>query len=98
MSVPVSLKPKIYRDDALNGFKPTREFTPGNAKAMMWLSQLAYENDDEGKIDDILTKFQLKRRLLGSNGPITRFLQRKASFIVAAGTARPLSCLPVPTL
>jgi len=85
MSVLVSLKPEIYRDDALNGFTPTREFTPGNARAMMWLSQLAYETDDEPKVDDILAKFQLKKRLLGSNGPITGLLQRKASFIVAAG-------------
>jgi triacylglycerol lipase len=85
MSVLVSLKPEIYRDDALNGFTPTGEFTPGNARAMMWLSQLAYETDDERKVDDILTKFKLKKRLLGSNGPITGLLQRKASFIVAAG-------------
>jgi len=85
MSVLVSLKPEIYRDDALNGFTATPEFTPGNARAMMWLSQLAYETDDKRKVDDILAKFQLKNRPLGSNGPITRLLQRKASFIVAAG-------------
>jgi len=85
MSVLVSLKPEIYRDDALNGFTATQQFTPGNAQAMMWLSQLAYETDVERNVDDILAKFQLKKRLLGSNGPITRLLQRKASFIVAAG-------------
>src|SRR5882724_8667645 len=85
MSVLVSLKPEIYRDDSLNGFTANRQFTPGNARAMMWLSQLAYETDDERKVDDILSKFQLKKRLLGSNGPITGLLQRKASFIVAAG-------------
>ena len=85
MSVLVSLKPEIYRDDALNGFTATREFTPGNAQAMMWLSQLAYETDIERNVDDVLAKFQLKKRLLGSNGPITGLLQRKASFIVAAG-------------
>lgn len=85
MSVLVSLKPDIYRDDALNGFTATRQFTPGNARAIMWLSQLAYETDVERNVDDILAKFQLKKRLLGSNGPITGLLQRKASFIVAAG-------------
>jgi len=85
MSILVSLKPEIYRDDALKGLTVTENFTPGNARAMIWLSQLAYENDDARKVDDILSKFQLKRRLLGSNGPITRLLQRKASFIIAAG-------------
>ncbi|MEH2547988.1 triacylglycerol lipase [Bradyrhizobium sp. AZCC 2262] len=85
MSVLVSLKPEIYRDDALNGFTATQQFTPGNARAMMWLSQLAYETDIERNVDDVLAKFQLKKRLLGSNGPITGLLQRKASFIVAAG-------------
>jgi triacylglycerol lipase len=85
MSVLVSLKPEIYRDDALNGFTVTPDYTPGNAQATMWLSQLAYETDDAGKVDGVLAKFKLTKRLLGNNGPITGLLQRKANFIVAAG-------------
>ena len=56
----------------------------------MWLSQLAYETDDERKVDDILSKFRLKKRLLGSNGPITRLAAAKGQFHRRGGARRDL--------
>src|SRR5262249_29605514 len=85
MSFLVSLPPDTYRADALNGFTVTSGFTPGNAQAMMWLSQLAYEADDQGNVDKILKTFKLEKRGFGANFPATGFLQSKARFIVAGG-------------
>jgi len=81
MSVLVSLKPETYRADGLDGFKVNPKFTLGNALAMMWLSQLAYEADDHPEtVDEVLPKFKLTKLKLGDRGP----LERKASYIVAA--------------
>jgi len=82
MSVLVSLKPETYRAEGLNGFEPIAKFTLGNALAMMWLSQLAYEADDHPKtVDVVLPKFKLNKLKIGDRGPS----ELKASFIVAAG-------------
>jgi len=82
MSVLVSLKPDTYRPEGLEGFDPIPKFTLGNALAMMWLSQLAYEADDHPEtVDAVLPKFKLRKIKLGERGR----LERKASFIVATG-------------
>jgi hypothetical protein len=41
---------------------------------MMWLSQLAYETDDEGKVDSILGNWQLTKLGFKSNdrAPVCR--------------------------
>jgi triacylglycerol lipase len=85
MSFLVSLEPETYRADGLDGFTVTSDYTPGNALAMMWLSQLAYEIDDTEKVKGILEKFGLERRELGSNELIPGLVRRKARFIVAGG-------------
>jgi hypothetical protein len=85
MSFLVELPRGTYPDDALDGFMTTSDFTQQNAQAMMWLSQLAYETADQGKVDDILAAFKLKRRAFGANDPITGLPPRSACFIVAGG-------------
>jgi triacylglycerol lipase len=85
MSFVVSLEPETYRADGLDGFTVTSEYTPGNARAMIWLSQLAYEIDDAEKVKGILEKFRLEKRELGSNELISGLIRRKARFIVAGG-------------
>ena len=52
MSFLVRLPEATYRDDAFEHFTVDPEFTLGNAQAMMWLSQLAYETDDGKKIEE----------------------------------------------
>src|SRR5437016_289547 len=85
MSFLVELPRETYSGDALDGFTGTSDFTPQNAQAMMWLSQLAYETAHQGKVDEILTAFKLTRRALGTNDPITGLPPRSACFIVAGG-------------
>jgi triacylglycerol lipase len=85
MSFLVELPRETYPDDALDGFTVTSDFTPQNAQAMMWLSQLAYETAHRGKVDEILTAFKLKMRAFGTNDRITGLPPRSACFIVAGG-------------
>jgi triacylglycerol lipase len=85
MSFLVELPRETYPDDALDGFTVTSDFTPQNAQAMMWLSQLAYETAHRGKVDEILTAFKLKMRAFGTNDRITGLPPGSACFIVAGG-------------
>jgi hypothetical protein len=85
MSFLVRLPETAYRDDALKDFTVDPDFTLGNAQAMMWLSQLAYETDDRDKVKRVLKRFGLEMRAFGTNIPITGLLPRKACFIVAGG-------------
>ena len=52
MSFLTELPEDFYARDALRGFDPAGPFSLGTARAMMWLSQLAYEGSPE-KIDKI---------------------------------------------
>jgi triacylglycerol lipase len=85
MSFLVRLPQDTYREDALNGFTAVPGFTPENAKAMMWLSQLAYETDNERKVDEILKLWKLEKLGFGRDAPTPRLMPPKARFIVAAG-------------
>jgi triacylglycerol lipase len=85
MSFLVRFPRASYRADALDGFTVTPGFTPGNAQAMMWLSQLAYETDDRDKVDNILTALGLEMRGFGADTPATGLVPPKARFIVAVG-------------
>lgn len=85
MSFLVRLPEESYRADGLDGFTVTSDYTTGNALAMMWLSQLAYEVDNAATVTKVLEKFKLKQRALGSNEFISGLVQRRARFIVAGG-------------
>jgi hypothetical protein len=60
MSMFTKLPTQFYDVAAFDGFSPDREFRLGNAKAMAWLSQLAYETDEPKKIEDILRSWKLR--------------------------------------
>jgi hypothetical protein len=86
MSFLVRLPEDSYRADAFKNFTVDAEFTLGNAQAMMWLSQLAYETDDGDKIGRILRqRFGLELLDFGINEVLSGFLKHKACFIVARG-------------
>jgi triacylglycerol lipase len=85
MSFLVSLPLATYRSNALDGSSIDPEFTLGNAQAMIWLSQLAYETDDEGKVDQILKAWKLELVEFGPDPPDPGLVPPKARFIVAAG-------------
>jgi hypothetical protein len=60
MSMFTKLPSQFYDATAFDGFSPDRDFHLGTAKAMAWLSQLAYETDEPRKIEDILRTWKLR--------------------------------------
>jgi pimeloyl-ACP methyl ester carboxylesterase len=50
---------ELYRADAFSAFKAGRDFDLGTARAMAWMSQLAYETDEPLKIETILRDWQM---------------------------------------
>src|ERR1700722_16537470 len=85
MSFLVALDRSVYPDNALGSFAATAQFGLDNARAMMWLSQLAYETDNEAKVEDILQAWQLKNRKLVTNDPATGLPPGSACVVVAEG-------------
>ena len=85
MSFLVRLDRTKYPPHALDGFTTSAQFGLDNARAMMWLAQLAYETDNEPKVEDILMSWQLEKRLLISNDPATGLPPRSACVVVAEG-------------
>jgi hypothetical protein len=61
MSFLTKLPRPRYDTKAFDGFDAAAaDFTPGNGKAMAWMSQLAYETDEPDKIKDILAMWGLR--------------------------------------
>ena len=60
MSMFTKLPSEFYDVTAFDGFSPDRDFHLGTAKAMAWLSQLAYETDEPKKIEAILRIWKLR--------------------------------------
>jgi triacylglycerol lipase len=60
MSFFTKLPRKLYSKDAFASFGPTSAFDLGTAKALAWMSQLAYETDDKDKIKSILGDWRLR--------------------------------------
>jgi hypothetical protein len=85
MSVLVELARRAYPDEALNKFTATQQFGLDNARAMMWLSQLAYETADKSKVKSILDAWQLKMHEFIPNDPKTGLPPDSACVVVAAG-------------
>ncbi|MEA2758090.1 MAG: triacylglycerol lipase [Methylobacteriaceae bacterium] len=54
MSVLTKLSDDVYDETAFASFVARPEFSLGNAKALMWLSQLAYETDEPEKVARLL--------------------------------------------
>src|SRR4051812_48149559 len=58
MSFLTTLPEKLYVRDAFQGFAPTDAFSMANARTMMWLSQLSYE-ESPNKLDNIRALWDL---------------------------------------
>jgi hypothetical protein len=84
MTFLVALPRDDYPSDALNAFSAGPDFALDNARAMMWMSQLAYETDDAAKVDDILGAWGLRRRALVSS-PVPLHLPLNTACAVVAG-------------
>jgi triacylglycerol lipase len=59
MSFLTKLPAELYNPDAFKQFSGGSDFDIGNARAMAWMSQLAYETDEPDKIKGILKLFGL---------------------------------------
>ena len=60
MSMFTKLPSEFYDAAAFDGFSSDRDFHRGTAKAMAWLSQVAYETDEPKKIEAILSTWKLR--------------------------------------
>jgi hypothetical protein len=85
MSVFVELDRQQYPDDALNKFTASRQFDLDNARAMMWLAQLAYETAHKSKVQSILDAWQLTMHEFIRNDPGTGLPPKSACVVVAGG-------------
>lgn len=85
MSFLVELARSAYPRNALGVFTAVPRFNLDNARAMMWLSQLAYETADRSKVQSILDSWDLRLLAFVSNDPATGFPPHSACVVVAAG-------------
>jgi triacylglycerol lipase len=85
MSFLVAINRSAYPDNALDGFTAIAPFRLENARAMMWMSQLAYETDKEDKVNSILDAWQMKMRAFATNNPVTGLPPKSACVVVAGG-------------
>jgi hypothetical protein len=85
MSFLVRLDERKYPANALEKFTATAQFGLDNARAMMWLSQLAYETDDELKVERILGRFQLQKLGFKTNDAATGLPPHSACVVIAEG-------------
>jgi triacylglycerol lipase len=86
MSVFVELPQSAYPANALDGFTPSPpDFNLDNARAMMWLSQLAYETASESKVDGILAALKLTRLGFVRNDSLTGLPPHSACVVIAEG-------------
>jgi len=81
----VELARNAFPKNALDGFAPSPQFSLANARAMMWMSQLAYETADRAKVESILADWQLTLRAFLSNDPVTGLPPHSACVVVAGG-------------
>jgi triacylglycerol lipase len=86
MSFLVELARSAYPDDALDKFTASSsQFGLDNARAMMWLSQLAYETARRDKVKSILDAWQLTMPAFIANEPATGLPPKSACVVGAAG-------------
>lgn len=85
MSFLVELDRHAYPDSALDDFTVTPLFSLDNSRAMMWMSQLAYETANTSKVESILTAWHLTIRAIMTNDPVTGLPPHSACVVVAGG-------------
>jgi triacylglycerol lipase len=74
-----------YPDNALDGFRASATFSLDDARAMMWMSQLAYETGDEVKVGNIVGAWHLTLREFVSNDPVTGLPPHSACVVAVGG-------------
>jgi len=67
MSILVELPLELYAREAFAGFQPAAGFELGTARAMAWMSQLAYETRHPDKIELICSRWGLKQPRIIAN-------------------------------
>lgn len=85
MSFLVELGRAAYPDNALSELAVGPAYSLGNARAMMWMSQLAYETADQRKVENILSAWRLELRGFASNDPVSGLPPHSACLVVAGG-------------
>ena len=85
MSAVVRKDRSAYPKHLFAGFPASRQYDLVTARAMMWLSQLAYETDDKGKVDSILSDWELTNLGFKTNNPGTGLPPHSACVVVAEG-------------
>jgi triacylglycerol lipase len=85
MSNFVQFPEAAYDRAAFAEFVPARDFTIGNARAMMWLAQLAYEVGTSAT-DAVTAKVDHIRQHWGLVQPVTMFRARETAFGTAYDT------------
>ena len=90
MSFWVALPRKSYPDGALDAFDATGGLSIDNARAMMWLVQLAYDTPERTKVEDVLRAWQMPLQAFVSNDPATGLPRASLSPADAARPSRPL--------
>lgn len=85
MSFLVELAESAYPQHALDNLTPSESFSLENARAMMWMSQLAYETADENKVERILASWRMHKRDFESNDPVTGLPAHSSCVVIAGG-------------
>ena len=84
MSILVELPLELYEPKAFAAFKPVAGFDLGTARAMAWMSQLAYESEHPDKIAAICEMWGLRGpRIIRS--PPARFARIDTRAVIAEG-------------
>jgi triacylglycerol lipase len=81
----VEIMESAYPANALSGFTGGSDFSLDNARALMWMSQLAYETAHESKVKNILEKLGMIKRGFATNDPVTGLPPKSACFVAAGG-------------
>ncbi len=86
MSFLVELPLEAYADHLFDDFAPDADFRIGTARALMWMSQLAYEvRDAQHKVKPILTRWGLQPVSLIANGRTPRLQFSATRGVIATG-------------
>ena len=86
MSSLVELPIETYADHLFDDFAPEADFRIGTARALMWMSQLAYEvRDAQHKVKPVLKRWGLQPGALIANGKVPRLPLSSTRGVIATG-------------
>jgi Lipase (class 3) len=87
MSILVELPERLYQRDAFASFAPVAPYSLGTARAMAWMSQLAYETAHPEKIESIcrLWDLRLLRMIANDTGGESGLFKVRTRGVIAKG-------------